>query len=183
MMTLAATLSTGFAALGLWIFFFWLYRDYRIDKVRQDLFRLRDEIWDICAQQQILDRPAHRVLRSRLNGMIRFAHRLTFTWWVTAVTVECFHPTPEIDERHRREVEQALESIETDVADALRSRLSRAHVLMIEHLALVSPVFWVCIIPAVLIAVIGFAWSGWAALLDRIPRGDLVDRQSAVLGT
>ncbi len=33
---------------GLWILFFWLYRDYRLDAFRQELFLLRSELFGLA---------------------------------------------------------------------------------------------------------------------------------------
>ncbi len=64
---------------GLVVLYFWLYRDYRIDLFRQRLFALRDELFDLARSGAIsFDDRAYGLLRSTLNGFIRFGHRLTF---------------------------------------------------------------------------------------------------------
>lgn len=71
------TVAESIGFLALWIFFFCLYRDFRVDEYRQKLFRLRDELYDYAAagNMQFSD-EAYGLLRSTINGSIRYAHRL-----------------------------------------------------------------------------------------------------------
>jgi hypothetical protein len=50
---------------------FW--RNSRRDAYCQDLFRLRDELWDYAADRGLLDSDAHRRLRDLANSLIRTA--------------------------------------------------------------------------------------------------------------
>jgi hypothetical protein len=53
-----------------------LYTDYRIDKTRQSLFAIRDELFDAAARGEIsFDSEAYRTTRLIMNGLIRFTHR------------------------------------------------------------------------------------------------------------
>ena len=47
--------------------------------LRQDLFAVRDELWDRMRAEELLDHPAHRWCRNNLNSLIRFAPVLS--WW------------------------------------------------------------------------------------------------------
>src|SRR6266566_4122568 len=71
-------LGTTLSSLGLWVLFQWLYRDYRVDLFRQRVFALRAELFEVGASGKIsFDDPAYRMLRSMMNGYIRFAHRIS----------------------------------------------------------------------------------------------------------
>ncbi|SRR6266568_5559272 len=61
------------------VLFFWLWQEYVIDSTRQQLFELRDELFDLATLGE-LDRNAecYRMLRELFNNSIRFAHRLDF---------------------------------------------------------------------------------------------------------
>jgi hypothetical protein len=65
--------------LSAWVYLaFYCFRDYRIDSLRQRLFELRDELFDLAAQGQIeFTHPAYTSTRTLLNSVIRFAHRIT----------------------------------------------------------------------------------------------------------
>lgn len=51
----------------------------RLVSFRQDMFALRDELFDYAAAGNIrFSDPAYRLLRQSMNGYIRYAHQLTF---------------------------------------------------------------------------------------------------------
>ena len=55
----------------------WRFRDYRTDAFRQTMFQLRDELFDEARKGTInFDDDAYVMLRSAINGFIRFGHRL-----------------------------------------------------------------------------------------------------------
>ena len=56
----------------------WLYQRYRIDRFRNELFAVRDELFLFAAQNNLINDPGYRELRKVFNGMLRFCHRLTF---------------------------------------------------------------------------------------------------------
>jgi hypothetical protein len=77
------------AICGLLYLVFWLFRSYVLDKFRQDVFSLRDELFDEASRGAIrFDDPAYVILRTTMNGFIRYAHRLDFWNAVILITVE-----------------------------------------------------------------------------------------------
>jgi hypothetical protein len=80
----------GFAALwGL----AWVWRDYKIDKLRQAIFDLRAELFEYAATGNIdFNDYYYRRMRTLLNSMIRFAHELSFVRLVTAILLEKWRP-------------------------------------------------------------------------------------------
>jgi hypothetical protein len=62
--------------LALVVFRFWPAQ--REDMFRQQMFALRDELFDFAAEGHIaFDHPAYILLRQLMNGFIRYAHNLT----------------------------------------------------------------------------------------------------------
>jgi hypothetical protein len=62
---------------GLWILYHWLYKEYAVDKFRQDIFALRDELFAEAAGGLIdFNHPAYTTIRRMMNGSIRFSHRI-----------------------------------------------------------------------------------------------------------
>lgn len=54
-----------------------LYRDYSVDRFRQEMFALRDEVFDFASAGGIPFRhPAYGMLRLTMNGFVRWADRL-----------------------------------------------------------------------------------------------------------
>ena len=83
---IALTSILGLA--GLWFFLTYFWRDYRIDALRDDLFALRDKLFVYAAEKNIeFDDPAYTILRERMNTLIRFAHQLTLTKFLTAMVM------------------------------------------------------------------------------------------------
>lgn len=62
---------------------YWLYeveyKRYRLDKFRDNLFQIRGALFDAAARGEIpLDHPTYLILRTNINGVIRFSHDLSF---------------------------------------------------------------------------------------------------------
>src|SRR6266566_3340993 len=134
------SLTIGLSFVALWIGFFWLYRDYAIDRYRQRLFALRDEVWDFAASGRVgFDEAAYRLVRDRINGLIRFAHLLSLTWIVTVLLIERWRPSPEMIEQFTRELATAMERVREPAAERLKEFHHRAILTAIEQVLLVSP--------------------------------------------
>jgi len=56
--------------------YFHVFRKSRLSSFRQDLFFLRNRLWQLAHDNGCLDHPSHRALRDLLNGTIRIAPRL-----------------------------------------------------------------------------------------------------------
>ncbi len=82
-------------ALGLIALWFMLrcWRTYRDDKLREDIFGLRAELFDYAATGAIsFDDPLYRKLRSLLNSVLRFAHEISFVRLAVTIIWEKFNP-------------------------------------------------------------------------------------------
>ncbi len=144
-MTLEETARVLHLSIGLLLLcflLFWFWRGYRIDAFRQRLFSLRDELFDYAVNGSVsFDEPAYMMLRNRINGMIRFANRVTFLRLVlTMVAVRVF-PKHFVS---TNQWDQALDSVSS--AD-VRSQLSEFHrrmlVLVGIYLVTGSPILWI----------------------------------------
>ena len=70
------------------LLFFWLYPSLRLDLFRQEMFQIRDDLFDYARQGNIsFSHPAYKLLRRSANGFIRYGHRLTFYRIVTTSIV------------------------------------------------------------------------------------------------
>jgi hypothetical protein len=73
-------LRTVLALFWLWIAVYYLWRDFRNDSFREDIFSVRDKMFVYAAQGNIsFDHPAYTILRNRMNGLLRHAHEFTLT--------------------------------------------------------------------------------------------------------
>jgi hypothetical protein len=78
-MTIIDILFFLLTALGISYLYFWAFRQYRIDRFRQNVFAVRDDLFMYAAEGNIdFNHPAYTTLRNVLNGYIRFSHRISF---------------------------------------------------------------------------------------------------------
>ncbi|MBI5903019.1 MAG: hypothetical protein HZB84_06015 [Deltaproteobacteria bacterium] len=92
---ITAIISLGLAFVVLWVYYFWFYRQYRVDKTRQDLFFLRNELFDYAAEGNIsFDHPAYSLLRNTMNSIIRFTHRIDLVTLFCIYVSTKFSPPP-----------------------------------------------------------------------------------------
>ena len=74
-----------FTGLLVW-FFSRPWQNWCTSVTRQNLFALRDQLFDIAADQHIeFSDPVYCRLREYLNGCIRFAHEITFGIFIVGV--------------------------------------------------------------------------------------------------
>jgi len=154
---IATVLSSGLSLLGLAYLYFWLYRDYRRDLLRTRLFGLRAELFDGAREGRIdFNDPAYGLLRSTLNGFLRYGHRVgAFRLAMTAL----FLDPKEMEELYqfRSKWQKAVRSLDPEVRDWLEGLRGQAHGALFSHL----------------LATTGFVYLGmvlWLALLDAVRR-------------
>jgi hypothetical protein len=62
-----------------WTLWFYFVKEYRVAAFRERLFSVRDQLFDFAANGQVsFDDPAYLELRALINGMLQFAHRVSF---------------------------------------------------------------------------------------------------------
>jgi len=71
-------LKSVFGLFVLWFFVYYLWRDYRLDSFREDVFSIRDRMFLYAAEGNIgFNHPAYTILRNRMNTILRYGHELT----------------------------------------------------------------------------------------------------------
>ena len=79
-------LITCIGAGGCWALWFCCIKEYRVDAFRERLFSIRDKLFYLAAEGRIaFDDPAYVELRALINGMLRFAHRVSLLTLITFV--------------------------------------------------------------------------------------------------
>lgn len=70
-----------FLLMGLlWFGYSYIYKRTRCDRFREDLFTIRDTLFDYMWQHKLpYNLPAYQLMRYSLNGMIRTAHLTSFS--------------------------------------------------------------------------------------------------------
>jgi len=132
---------------------------FRLDCYRQKMFAVRDELFDYAADGHIsFDDPAYVLLRSQMNGMIRYGHqltlfRMTVTWLMRTLLGDgptyTWHDT----------WEKALGNVGSDdVREKLKAFHEESGDIAAKHLVSGSLALW-C---AILIVAIGLLIHGAA---------------------
>jgi hypothetical protein len=136
--TIAVAVSSGLSLVGLVWLYFWPYRDYRRDLFRARLFAIRAELFDGAADGRIdFNHPAYGLLRSTMNGFLRFGHRFgTLRLIAMAVIVDpdAFSPDYDFDRRWR----EATRPLDAETKEWLRSLREQMHQAFLAHLVMTS---------------------------------------------
>lgn len=130
-----AVLLAGGSAAGLWVLYFWLYWDYRVDRTRQALFTIRDDLFDLAAAGALpFAHPAYVLLRKTINGIVRFTHRIDLP--LVIALVASGHG-PEADSLAER-----LDAAAADLPEPVRAELQaiarRLDLTLAQHLVMGS---------------------------------------------
>jgi hypothetical protein len=133
-------LSLLVSSLGVLYLAFWAFRELRMDEFRQNVFRLRDELFDYAVAGNIaLDHPAYMMLRSLMNGYIRFSHRLSLSHFVgltlsTYFTNRSYFASSSFDKQWR----QATASLDENTKAKLDEFRERTSLQLFQYLLLSS---------------------------------------------
>ncbi len=143
-MTIGNVLHLGLGLYLLWFLAFFCWHSYRLDSLRDELFQVRNELFDYAATGAIsFDEPAYWLLRQRLNGLLRFAHTLSFFRLIVTVTAistsaEGRRRVRKSSERWRSELEHASKG----VREKLIGFDNRAGEIVAKHVITGSPVLF-----------------------------------------
>ncbi len=129
-----ATLAIGtlVSCFGLW-WLFTLYRDYRVDRFREEMFALRGHLFDEAANGLIdFGHPAYKTLRNTMNGFIRFGHRLSLLEFVlTPITVD-------VEDGFVQEWQKSSSGLSPEVRSKLERFRDKMNFIAIKHISLNS---------------------------------------------
>jgi len=145
-------ISFGLGCLGL-LFLFFMYGKYRIDKTRDDLFALRDELFLFAYDHGLMERAAYRNLRQLINGLIRYTHRLSMArllWLAFVCRVFGIKHKPS---KIFSEMNASMATLPAEQRAVFDQFHSRANNIMAKHIVLRSPML-MAIAPSVAIYII-----------------------------
>lgn len=162
---------TAIALLFLWIFVFVLWRGYCEDKLRQDVFALRDKLFDYAHTGAIgFEHPAYTVLRTRMNGLIRFAHRATWTHILLAFIFTRKSMADSVSESNHRWEEALSQVQQTETRLKLREFHDQMQLLIAKHMMRSSLVLTPALAALVTLGLIGAVTVDlWKRLTNYMP--------------
>lgn len=125
--------------LGLWLLLFVLYRSYSVDSFREQVFALRGDMFDAAAGGLIsFEDPAYRLMRHRMNGVIRYAHRFTLIRMVLLVHYARRYDLPR-ESSFMEAWEEATAPLPGPVAEKMDTYRDCLEQIMVRHLLICSP--------------------------------------------
>jgi hypothetical protein len=165
--TAYAALSSLFSLLGLCWLIFWLYRDYETDRFRQEMFCLRDSLFDAAHAGKIaFDHPAYGTTRRLMNGFIRKAHTMSLLHLVVFLILSRRRPIPKIANRFEGRWARDSKDLDPCMRDLIEGYRQRMHVLVFKHLVLSSPILLIAILLTIVLPIVFWvAWRVWTARL------------------
>lgn len=144
----------------LFLLVFFLYDRYRVDRLRQRLFEIRDRLFDEATHGRIhFDSKGYGYARTVMNGMIRFSHRISIVRFLTAAVILSD------EERQEAREKQALVMSATSEADRVvcEKYLREANLAVVKHLGM-SPFSFLVLLPiiaSVVTLVFGYSLASW----------------------
>lgn len=143
---------------------FVLWPNQRADLFRQQMFTLRDELFDFALDGHIaFDNSAYKLLRNLMNGTIRYAHNLTpYRTVISFLRWKCTSNEP--TDGWSVSWERALKGIEdADTRTQLEMFHSKAAMLIMSQLVL-SPGLLIAVLPFVGLG--AMLYAPWSTLRD-----------------
>lgn len=142
---LAQSLSFGASSLLLIVMVVAFY-SYRVDNLRDRLFAIRDSLFLYAVDNELIESPAYQNLRLFMNGMIRYAHRVSMvrvivlmaTMKLAGVSIEM----PAIYVEWEKETNR----LPAEQGDKIRECHAQVLTLVAKHMILGSPLAWLAIL-------------------------------------
>ncbi len=159
--------------VGIW-FLFILHRKYSIDRFREEMFRLRDEVFNYAESGEIdFNSQAYGLLRTAANGFIRFAHKLSvlqmILFYFSVKNFKLIDTKDSFDEKWAK----SLEGFNDEKAKTLKEYKLRMSLLVIKHIVFSSPPLLLTIIfPLITCFAIKYALSNFVRVL-KTPLNDI----------
>lgn len=130
---------------------FWLFRDYRVDMFRQELFRLRDGFFDDALKIGLsFDHPAYGMIRTTINGTIRYAHKLNLPHFLIILVMVKMGKSKEVLPLSDQLLE-AADDLTPEQTGLVMDYLLSLNLYMFRHMIISSPVAILTVILPVLI--------------------------------
>ena len=127
----------------LYLIVFVLYRQYRVDALRHQLFVVRGALFDYAlANGLAFNDPAYVMLRDSINSTLRFAHKISVTrFLVLSAAVRWFSCT-EMVTAHERQWQEALGRVAVPEHRRKIVELHEQVLLAIGRHTILGSIFW-----------------------------------------
>jgi hypothetical protein len=137
--------------LGLMVLGWWLYRAHRMDIFRQDMFALRDQLFDDAAVGKVdFESLGYGLLRITMNGFIRYGHRMSLLQVFVFAAIVDARDSVESSQSFDSRWTEAMGKLDDVQQGLLEGYTRRMHEILVKHLVLTSPLLLALVVPAVL---------------------------------
>jgi hypothetical protein len=134
------TIILGFMIIaGLWWLYFVEYKQYRLDKTRQELFKIRDDLfcqWN--ESNRCFDEPAYTSIRETLNGMTRFAHRLSVVRFMAVIYAVRLTAGNSKEKQYEQYMQDALSRLPAQHRKYIKRAIHKMHRTILKHMVFSS---------------------------------------------
>jgi hypothetical protein len=148
-MTALATAIFSLISLALlWVFIFWVYRDFCVESFRQRVFALRDEFFDMAADGKIrFNHKSYGRLRLTMNGAIRFADDISF---VQIVLMSYFNRSSSVIMSYKAALDNEIRDLPAGERNIILNFQDRLNNILIGHLLVSSPIAQFILVPLII---------------------------------
>jgi hypothetical protein len=154
-------LRSCFGLALLWAFWHYVWKAYAVDLLRQSLFTVRNELFDMAMRKEMgleFNSPVYVALRNSFNSRIRFAHRITFSHIWLGILIS---KMGSFDlQSYKSRTEEAIEAVENkDLQTKLRALQMKGNAFFVRHLLLISPLFFAIVCVGFLCFLVKFVYE------------------------
>lgn len=127
-------LSGSLGAIACWTLWFYFVKEQRVDAFREELFCIRRDLFLLAASGKIsFDSNPYTELRYRINGMLRFAHRISLrTSFVAAKLAEINPDKTNVYDEWKKSLEDVPADVRAEL-NSIHSRMFRAYMNHLVH--------------------------------------------------
>ncbi|WP_411383621.1 hypothetical protein ACK3BK_01530 [Pseudomonas sp. L7] len=129
-----ALMFTTTVGLGFIIYIEW--KKYRLDKLRFELFRIRDELFVSAEEGKLsFEDESYKITRASLNGMIRYSHDLSFmdVFLVTRAGKQPYYAARRME--HEKRARDAYSQLGREGKAAIKKAMKSMHIAVFSHIA------------------------------------------------
>lgn len=150
---LISTALTGGLLLGFWWLIFFEGRDYWIDRTRQTLFKIRDDLFDRAAEDAgiTFEDEAYGIARTTINGMIQFTHDISLARVISVLIFYRHSRRREHVRQYNSDFQSAIEKLPKEGRQVVLRAMADMHLATLRHMIHTSIFLFPILVPLILI--------------------------------
>lgn len=149
------------------------YKNYRIDAFRQDIFEIRDELFEYAKNGNIGFRhPAYGALRSLMNGFIRFGHQISILRLLITIII-LKHDLEKDSVSFSAKWANSTKDLKPNVKLDMCLILQKVHFSVFKHLVLNSPEIVITVFPPLILYALSKHYIGRLNKLMHKPNDEI----------